>query len=389
MKIKFDKNDKDQAALVKAMGSKDKSVSLPAQEAFANLVGPLIAPIYMAAGTSSLLTKPFNFSEEEGPSIPVNPLLDYDEENIKFWSQSKAGGIPTNHLSTTQEELRFQSFRMDTAVSWDKKWARRNRLDVVAMYLEALYNAHLVKSEDNTWATILAALAGATNPNTTNKGNVFHTQTAGVFTLDDLVKMFVVFRRQAAAYNNSTPVGNSSRPTDMIISPEIEARIRSFAYQPINTTAANGVAITANSQQSSAAVVGLPDSERAAIFNSAGAPSFFGIALNVINELGATQRYNRLLGTFLGSTALPSIDLTSVTTDTFAGTTDDLIIAFDASKDFAWKGYAVDNDDGLSPELVLAVDDQFLIRSNKIGWYGASTEAVLVTETRSNIAMMV
>lgn len=388
MKIKFDKNNKDQVALVRAMGSKDKSVSVPAQEAFAALVGPLIAPIYMAAGTSSLLTKPFNFSEEEGPSIPVNPLADYDEENLKFWSQSKAGGIPTNHLSSTQEELRFQSFRMDTAVSWNKKWARRNRLDVVAMYLEALYNAHLVKSEDNTWAVVLAALAGATNPATTNKGNIFHTQTAGLLSLDDLNKLFVVFRRQAAAYTGGTPVGNASRPTDMIISPEQEAKIRSFAYQPINTTAANGLVGTV-AQSAAGAVVALPDSERAAIFNGAGAPSFFGIALNVINELGANQRYNLLLARFLGATALPSVDLTSATTDTFAGTTDDLIIAFDASKDFAWKGYAVDNDDNLSPELVLTPDDQFNNRSDKVGWFGASTEAVLVTETRSNVAIMV
>lgn len=389
MKIQFDKKNADQVALIKAMGSKEKSVSLAAQEAFANLIGPLISPIYMAAGTSSLLTKPFNFSENEGPSIPVNPLSDLAEGNLSFWSQTKAGGLPTNHLTATIEELRFQSFRLDTAVDWDKKWARRQRLDVVAMYLEALYNQHLIKSEDNAWSVILAALAGAQNPNTTGKGNVFHTQTAGVFTLDDLVKMFVVFRRQAAAYNNGTPVGNSSRPTDMIISPEIEARIRSFAYQPINTQAANGVTITANSQQSSAAVVGLPDSERAAIFNGAGAPSFFGIALNVINELGINQRYEKLFSVFMGSTNTNNIDLTSAVQTTFNAAADDLIIAFDNTKDFAWKGYATDNDDGLTPELALQVDDQHLIRSNKVGWFGASTEAVLVTETRSNIAMKV
>lgn len=386
MKIQFDPKDENQVALAKAMGSKNKSVSWAAQETFAALMGALIAEIYWVAGTSNIFYKPFTYNEESGPSVPVDPLYDWAEKKLSFWSMSMQGGVPTNTVTAPIEELRFQSFPIDTAISWKKTWARKGRLDVLAMFMEALMTEHLIISEQNAWACILAAIANSTNPRTTGKGNIYHTQTAGIFTLDDLNKLFVVFRRQAAAFNGMTPVGSSARPTDLIISPEMEARIRSFAYQPVNTRAANDVTITANSQQSAAAVVTLSDADRAAIYKGGEVPSYFGADLTVINEFGPNQKYTNLAGYFIGGTALPSLQPGGAT-DTFDPTVDDYIIALDSSKTLGWKGHATDHEK--SQALTLSPDDQFYNRSDKQGLYGGSEESVIAIETRGAVGLMV
>lgn len=393
MKLQFDKSNKDQMELFRAMGSKDKSVSLAAQEIFAQIIGPIISKLYMVEGTSSIFFKPFTYNENDGPSIAVDPMADWGEGRLSFWSQVKAGGIPTNLVTAPVEELRFQPFKLDTAISWDKKWNRKSRLDVVSKYMEMLYQEQLIKSEDNAWAVALAALAGSVNSSvTTNKGNIFHTQVAGTFSYDDLNKLFVVFRRQASAWNGGTPSQNTNKPTDLIISPEIEAKIRGFAYQPINTTGPNGLALS-TSNAGSAGAVTLPEAERAAIFKSAGVPSFFGTNLIVINELGAGRRYETLVSRFIGSTALPSVDLNAAGTDTFDPVTDDFIIAINSAMDFAWRGYGTDSTDGVdnpnTPVLQLHPDDQFLVRSGRVGFFGGSEESLLVTETRGSVGLMV
>ena len=385
MKIKFDTTNQPQMELIKAMGSDKRTVSEAAQESFAELLSPIVSEQYAVAGTSQIFYKDFNYTKGDSPTIALDLLAAKDETWLSVWTQYMPGGAPTNTVTVPLEEFPLLPYRLDSAVSYLKKWAAKSRVDVVARVIERLFQEILLRSEDNLYYVALAALVGSTNPQTTNLGNLRRSNTINSFTLDDLNKLFTVFRRTSASWaGTSTLDTNIARPTDLIMSPEMFERIRSFSYQPVNTVGGNFTAITANSQTSASAAVPLPESERSALFNAAGTPNFFGTNITVINELGVGQRYTSLFASLVGSTAYPV--LTGSATDTFDLTADDLIIAVDARKEFAMKGLATD---GAGSTLTLQMDDQFIKRSEKLGLYGSVEMAPFISETRGIFGLIV
>lgn len=387
MKLQFDEKDKDQLELIRAMGSKNKVVAAQAQESFAELMSPIVSEQYRVAGTSQLLYKNDTYTMGTNPTIALDLLVGKDENYISVWTPGpNPGGAPTNTVQIAPEEFPVLPYTLETAISWLKKWASESRLNVVSRVIERLFEEVLLKSEDNAFYIALAALVGSTNPNSTNLGNLRASTTAGSFTLDDLNKLFTAFRRQNVSWAGGGTPGRSSFPTDLIMSPEQFERIRSFSYQPINTVGGNFTAITANSQNSAAAAIALPESERSNLFNAAGTPNFFGTNITVIDEFGPTQRYNTMFASLIGSTAIPLIT-GSAATRTFSNATSDLILAVDATKDFGWKLMATDADNG--NVLQLEADDQFIKRSKKIGSFGTVTEARAIVETRGLIGLMV
>ncbi len=386
MKLQFDKTDSNQMELIRAMGSDKKTVSEAAQESFAELLSPIVSEQYAVAGTSQLLYRNFGYTAGDVPTVPLDLMVGKDETWLSIWTQPTPGGAPTNTVQVPIEEFPILPYRLDSAISYLKKWAAKSRVDVVAKVIERLFQEILIRSEDNLWYVALAALVGSTNPNTTNLGNIRRSGNINSFTLDDLNKLFTVFRRQDASWaGGTTDPMNAGRPTDLIMSPEMMERIRSFSYQPVNTVGGNFTAITANSQTSASAAVALPDSARGNLFQAAGTPNFFGTNITIINELGVGQRYNGLFNSLIGSTSYRVI--TGSNTDTFDITADDLILAVDATKEFALKGLATDSEAGTS--FNLQADDQFIKRSTKIGLYGAVEIAPFITETRNFVGLVV
>lgn len=382
MKLQFDEKDKDQVELIKAMGSKNKVVAAQAQESFAELMSPIVSEQYKVAGTSQLFYRNDTYTKGTNPTIPLDLLVGKDESYLSIWTPGpNPGGAPTNTVQIAPEEFPILPYKLETAISWLKKWASESRLNVVSKVVERLFEEILLKSEDNAFYVLLAALVGSTNPNSTNLGNLRASTTAGQFTLDDLNKLFTAFRRTSPSWAGGTTAGRSTFPTDLVMSPEIFEKIRSFAYQPINTVGANFIAATANSPG-----ITLPDAERGNLFTAAGTPNFFGTNITVIDEFGPTQRYNTMFASLIGSTAIPVIT-GSAATRTFANATNDLIIAVDATKDSAWKLMASDADNG--NVLQLEADDQFIKRSQKIGSWGGVEEARVVTETRNLFGIIV
>lgn len=385
MKIQFDKNDKEQLELIKAMASKNKVVAAEAQESFAELLSPVVSEQYPLEGTSQLLYRNDTYTEGTNPTLALDLLVGKDENYISIWTSGPMpGGAPTNTVQIAPEEFPILPYKLETAISYLKTWASQSRLNVVARVIERLYEEILLKSEDNAWYVALAAIVGSTNPDSTNLGNLRATATPGTFTLDDLNKLFTAFRRTNPSWAGGSTPGRGSFPTDLIMSPEIFEKIRSFAYQPVNTVGGNFTAITSNTQNSAAAVVTLSDADRAKLFGGAGTPNFFGTNITVIDEFGPTQRYNTMFASLVGSTAVP---LLTGGTRTFSNATSDIILAIDATKDFAWRLLATDADNG--NVLTLEADDQFIKRSEKIGSYGSVKEARVVTETRGLLGLIV
>lgn len=383
MKIQF-KETPEQLELIAAMGSKDKAKASAAQFAFAKLIQPTLGHIYQQADTTGFLYRDMPYRVDDDPSFPIELFADVPEGHFSIWSAPKPGGLPSNHISQSIDEVKFTTYRLDSAWSINSKYARKMRLPIIAKALQRLVQEVLLKTNYSAWSVVLAALAQATHTiGGTSLGHVFASKAVGLFDMDDFNQLQTYFRRLNSSWVGGTPVGGAGKPTDMIVSPEMLEKFRAMAYNPINTKAnAAGTALGASS-----AAVTLPESQRAALYNSAGVPEFYGINLIELLEFGKGQDYQTLFAEFIGSTDLPRLATKAASGETFSATADELVVIVDASKDMAYRAIATDSD--TSSVFSLEADDQYQKRADKLGWYGGIEEGRVVTDTRFIAAMVV
>lgn len=159
MRLKL-KNTPEQVELVKALGSKNQSVAREASEAFAAFLGPVIQEVLGVAGTANLIYSDSAFDEDDSPSYPLDLYYNEGAGYVTVWSQDLAGGLPSSQVSGVAE-MKIATYRLDSAVSWLKRYARKSRLDIVSKALERMAQEILLKQERNAWAVILRALAEA------------------------------------------------------------------------------------------------------------------------------------------------------------------------------------------------------------------------------------
>lgn len=358
MKIQF-KNTPDQIELIKAMGSKDQSVSQEAISIFAAFIGPVIQKVIQSAGTASMIYSDKPYNEDDSPSIPLDLYYDETVGAISTWSQSIAGGLPTNHIEGAKE-MKVSTYRLDSAISFLKKYARRSRLDVVAKATERMAQEILIKQERNAWAVVLQALAQA---NTQGLQHVIQTGTDNVFIVPDLSKLITRIRRVNAAWNAGTPTGTDSEGiTNLFVSPEIKEQIRNFAFNPMNTRQAS----------SGTSSIPLPDAIRENIFNSAGSSEIYGVSITDLLELGDGKKYNVLFKEFAGGTTYDG--------NAFDAATDELLVGVDLSREAFLRPIAQNADSGST--FTAVPDDQWVSRSEKIGFYGALEEGRVCIDSR-------
>jgi len=374
MKIQFDKNP-EQIELIKALASDNKTVAMEAQEAFAAFISEVVQQVLLQAGSAPMIYRDVEFDEDDSPSIPLDLYYGLNEGHISVWSQTVGGGLPTNFVQGMQE-MKINTYRLDSAISMDKRYVRRARLDVVAAGLERMANEILVKQERNAWAVILKLLADAT---TNGSKHVFRVGTAGTFQLDDMNKLWTLVRRLNTAYTGGTPQGLQSRGlTDIFVSPEVKEQIRAFAYQPMNTRA--GTVAT-----SGATAVPLPDSIREDIYRAAGTNEIFGVTIHELLELGEGRKYNDLFDTFAGSTQFNTYGQAGGTT--FTSATDELILGIDASRNAFLRPVAIQSES--RGQVKVLPDDQFLARSQKVGFYSFVEEGRVAVDARAAVGLIV
>jgi hypothetical protein len=351
MKLRL-KNTPEQIELVKAMGSRDNTVAAEANQAFAAFLGPVVAKVLMQAATASAIYTDLPYDEDDRPSIPLDLWYDGGEGYVTTWSQSVAGGLPTSTVEGFAE-MKVATYRLDSAVSFLKRYARRGRLDVVSKAVERMANEVLVKQERNAWAVALKTLA--------ESGNVLNTNEATVtFTLDILNRLMTQVKRINRSYAGGTTT-DAYGLTDIFVSPEVKEDIRSFAYQPVAITT------TANTLPTNNVLTNLPDGVREDIYRAAGTQEIYGVAIHDLIELGAGQKYNTLFGEFY-------------TTD-FAASTDELIVGLDLTKDAFVRPVARQAESGGT--FTALPDDQFVARSEKIGFYGFLEEGRACVDSRA------
>lgn len=371
MKITL-KRTPEQIELVKAMASKNRDVAYEAQVALAEFIGPVLAKVINQAPTLSNLFSNFAFSADESPSIPMDLYYDItDEDYVTVWSQAVPGGLPTNTVTPIGGEMKFTTYRLDSAVDFDKRYAQRSRMDVISKSFSRVAQEILLKQERNSATLLLGALAESS---TKGKNHVIKAANSGRLILDDFNRLLTLGKRINTAWTGGTPEGGigGRGVTDLIVSPEVVQGLREMAYNPINTKGSNtDIAAT--------------DSMREAVYSNGGIPEFYGINIMELQEMGHGQRFNKLFASLVDGQAN---DIGFATDGSFGTDSEsEIVIGLDKRVESMLRAVATDSETG--SEFSLVADDQYSVRQSKIGYYGSIEEGRMILDNRALFGLVV
>ena len=379
MKITL-KRTPEQIELVKAMASRNRTVAYDAQVALAEFIGPVLAEVVNNAPTLSNLFTSLPFNADDNPSIPLDLYYDItDEDYITVYSQSVAGGLPTNQVLPTTSEMKVTTYSLDSALSFDRRYAAKHRMDVVAKTFTRMAQEILLKQERTSATLVMSTLAAAS---TNSKAHVQRSNQSGRFLLADLNELLTLAKRINTSWTKGTPAtGARAGISDLLVSPEVVEQIRAMAYNPVNTVSG----ITASG--GTASTVGIPatDEMRSAIYGSAGIPSFYGVSILEFNEMGKGQKFNTIFDTAAGATAYTTA--AGGSSGDFNGANEEILVGIDRSRDSLLRVVATDPDS--NSEFSLVADDQYSIRQNKIGYFGSLEEGRVILDVRALVGKIV
>jgi hypothetical protein len=353
------KRTEEQVELVKAMASKNRETAYEAQAALAAFLAPVLAEVINNAPTLSNLFQTLSFDADDNPSIPLDLYYDVeDEDYIQVYSQSVPGGLPTSQVQPSFSEMKVTTYNLDSAVSFDKKYAAKSRLDVVGKTFTRVAQELLLKQERTSANLIMGALKKAS---TNSQSHVIDCSVNNRVMLDDFNRLMTLAKRINTSFSGGTPTDRRSGVTDLICSPEVVQELRSLAYNPVNTKSASGAAAAAANPP-----IAATDDMRESIYNNAGIPEFYGVSIMEINELGVGQKYNKIYSTISGAAL---------------GATEEIILGLDRSRDSLMRVLSRDSESGA--EMSLVADDQYSVRQQKIGYYGSLEEGRVILDDRA------
>ena len=393
------KRTEEQVELIKAMASKNRNVAYEAQAAAAEFVGPVLSEVMNNAPTLSNMFTSFQFNDDDNPSIPLDLYHDIsDEDYLEVYSQSVPGGLPSNTITPLHSELKFATYRMETAVDFDRRYAARSRLDVVSKTFSRIAQELLQKQEYTSANLLLGVLA---NAQTNGDSHVVASASPNQFLIADVNTLITAAKRLNTAWNGGTPITGTRGVSDLLVSPEIMGEVRAMAYNPINTRGLSstltgtvdgtagaakdnaGDGVTVNS--TGGGVIPATEQMRNALYANAGASELYGIALTEINELGVGQRFNDVFKSMVDGGSKAGDDGHS--SGRFDTSGDEIIIGIDRGRESLMRAIAVDSETGA--ELNLVADDQYTARQSKIGYFGSIEEGRMVLDKRAVTGIVV
>lgn len=372
----------EQIALVKAAGSKNKTESLAAMEAIAEVaVKPLLGAIEQAAVFSSIF-ETLTYGENDAPVIPLDDYFDIRNRNfLNVWTSAQPGGTATNFVQGTTE-LYVQTYALDSAISFNKNYLRVGKIDHLANGLNRLAQEILMVKEANAAYVFFTSLAqarvdGNLSNNATNNLALARANAADVFGLDDFNTVIEGYDNVVKSWVGGTPVNALREVTDFYGSPKWMAQIRSIAYQPQNTRNGSGTGATS---------LAAPDSVRESIFRGGSIPTFFDKTLHKVYEMGVGASANVTFGTALGAVALPGFGqgYGGGSTSTFDSATQELVVGINTEMDDL-KRLAMTPD---GSEMTMTVDDTFTQRSGKTGITTEGREGYVSLDGRSRFGLV-
>jgi len=382
MKITL-KRTPEQVELIKAMASRNRNVAYEAQVALAEFIGPVLAEVLNNAPTVSSLFQSLQFDADDNPSIPLDLYYDIaDEDYVKVWSQSHAGGLPSSQVLPTVSELKVATYTLDSAVDFDRRYAAKSRMDVVSKTFTRVAQEILLKQDRTSATLVMSSLAGASiksSPLTANT-QVFRTAVADTVLIDDFNKLMTLAKRVNTSWIGGTPTTRTRGITDIVCSPEVVGSIRAMAYNPVNTNAGVTTDAGGGSAGITSSVVAAPEGLRNELYQNAGLDSFMGVNILEFNEFGKGQKFNTLFDTAAGATTYATFAGARTAVFDGAADGDEIIVGVDRTRDSLMRVVATDPDS--QSEMNLVADDQYSIRQNKIGYFGQIEEGRIVLDNR-------
>jgi hypothetical protein len=344
------------------MGSNNREEAYEAQAAVAELLGPVVTEVINNAVTVGNLFTTLTYQADDNPSLPLDLFHDISEEDyVQVYSQQVAGGLPYNQVFPAHNELKFSTYTLDSALAFDRKYAKKARVDVVSKTFTRMAQEVMLKQERTAFNVLASALVGGDSL-TAAAGDHIIAAAGSALVLDDLNQLITTSKRINSSFVGGTPVGGSKvGVTDLLVSPEVVADIRAMAYNPINTKTAP---ITSAIKDGIAA----PEDLRSQLYSGAGLPSFYGINIIEVLELGSGQRFNKIFDAVKGGVS-------------FTEASEQILIGVDRSRDALLRPVVLD--EGSTGELNVLVDDQFSVRQNKIGYYGKVEEGRVCIDDRA------
>jgi hypothetical protein len=191
--------------------------------------------------------------------------------------------------------------------------------------------------------------------------------TEGKIVLKDFLRMFTLHKRIRSAWNKGTASVDQGRGlTDLIISPEGIENLRSLAFEPLVLGAKTDITAT--------------DDMRNEIYRNSGTPSFYGVNIVEINELGVGYKYNDMFKAYAASKAYQGFGAAG--TEAFDNGDQEIAIGIDRSgMNSLIRPVAVDSETG--SQFLVENDDQYTKRSGKVGYYGALQEGRIVIDDKA------
>ena len=373
MKITLERNE-DQVALIKALASRDSAEAAEAKEAFADFASEIIHKVLLQAATLSAAYEDLEFDQYSSPTIPLDQYFDVkDTEYVNVWSQTLAGGLPTQ-ITHGMGEMTFSTYPLNSALAFDKKYAAQARLDVISKGMTRMIQEFLIKQENNAAAVLLGALAKAkTTVRSKEFKHVIRSGTAGEFKLQDFNRLFTLIKRIRSSWAGGTPEARIGRGlTDVYVSPEIVEYFRGMSFNPLNTRGSDD----------------LPGHEdlRKNIYESSGVPNFYGVNIIEINELGSGWKFNQVFNAYADGEAYGTGSGTS-----FVEASEEICIGIDRGMDVAKRPVETVSDpvDGNVSQVSVMPDDQFVSRSEKVGWYAKLREGRVLLDDRYCVGLIV
>ncbi len=362
MKMKL-KNTPEQVELIKAMGSKSPEISRPATEAFAAFIGPVVRRVLEQANTASYIYTDVEYDEDDNPSYPLDLFYDQNDKDpyTTIWSQQMAGGLPSSQVSGNSE-LKIATYKLDSAVSFLKKYARKSRLDVVSKGIERMANEILVKQDRNAWAVILRGLAEAKGKwgSGAAGSNIVTDTNTGPVSLANLNSLLTKMKRLNASYANGTPAAAYSKGiTDLFVSPEVVANLRAISFSAFAAPA------TAAGNQYEQVGDGIKDE----MWRAGGFGNIFGMNVVEMYEFGTGQKYNTLFDTW-GT----------------INNTQEVMVGIDRSTDAFVRPVARNAETGST--FTALPDDQYAQRQDKVGFYGGLEEGRVLLDARAIVGLI-
>lgn len=370
-------------ALARKLGSKVKTESVAAAEAIAAVVAEPLLQVISQAPVFSNQFATQTYGPDEAPTAVLTPLFDTKSPGYMLvFSSSRAGGLNTNEM-TGADEVVVQVHNMSGAASLEKRYLRtqRPRLNVISAALTRLAQEVLIKQNLHATNVLMGAIANSyIDGNSANTAasnyQIFRTATQGVFQMDDFNTIMTKYRRIVSSWVGGTPMGVNPEITDLFGSPEWMGQIRSIAYQPVNTR--SGATNGSNYATSLAAT----EDVRNKIFNGGGLPSLFDTDLHQYNELGVGQIYNNVFANYA--------------TGTYSGYAGSGTAVFNAATEQAVIGLNLDWQDLIrlvqtdlgGAEWSLQADDQFPVRSDRVGWFGSQSAGYISVDNRGHLAIV-